>query len=122
MNRRQFISRSAAALLAAGSMADWQLLAAAVSKQPNKGRIGIQLYSVNHELSQDFEGTLQKLSNMGYSAVEPYGFTTDDFFGHTMKELSKIVKDMGMSISGSHIWWNISLNDPTEKEWDFWKN
>jgi len=120
MNRRQFISKSAM-ILAASSIAGQQMLAAAMAKS-NKGRIGIQLYSVRNELPKDFEGTLKKLSAMGYSSVEPYGFTTDDFFGHTMKELSKIVKDMGMSISGSHIWWNISLNDPTEKEWDFWKN
>jgi sugar phosphate isomerase/epimerase len=29
---------------------------------------------------------------------------------------------MGMTISGSHIWSSISIQNPTEKEWDFWKN
>ena len=120
MNRRQFISRSAVTLLAAG-VADQRLFAAAMAK-PNTGRIGIQLYSVNDELSKDFEGTLKKLSDIGYSAVEPFGFTTDDFFGHTMKELSNMVDDMGMTISGSHIWSSISVVNPTDKEWDFWKN
>ena len=120
MNRRQFISRSAV-LLVAGSIANQHLFAATAAKS-NKGRIGIQLYSVHNELSKDFEGTLKKLSDIGYSAVEPYGFTTDDFFGHSMKELSNMVNDMGMTISGSHIWSSISVENPTSKEWDFWKN
>ena len=121
MNRRQFIGRSAA-LLAAGSIANHNLFAetTAITKQ-NKGRIGIQLYSIKDELAKDFNGSLKKLSEMGYATVEPFGFTTDSFYKHTMKELSDIVKDMGMSVSGSHIWSNISINNPTDKEWDFWK-
>ena len=121
MNRRQFIGRSAA-LIAAGSIAQNLFVACTASATKlNKGRIGIQLYSIKDELAKDFMGSLKKLSETGYSMVEPYGFTKDEFFGHTMKELSNIVNDMGMSISGSHIWSNISVNDPTEKEWDFWK-
>ncbi|MDR2231840.1 MAG: sugar phosphate isomerase/epimerase [Tannerella sp.] len=120
MNRRQFINRSAI-LLAAGSLANQSMLAAA-AQQAGKRRIGIQLYSVKDELPKDFMGTLKKLSDIGYSAIEPYGFTKDDFFGHTMKELSVIAKDLGMSVSGSHIWSNIQVENPTEKEWDFWKN
>jgi len=119
MNRRQFISRSAM-LLAAGSVAGQQVFAESMAKS-NKGRIGIQLYSVKDELPKDFDGTLKKLSAMGYSSIEPYGFAEDDFFGHTMKELSKKVKDMGMSVSGSHIWTGIKPKDPDTKEWDFWK-
>jgi len=119
MNRRQFINRSTA-LLAAGAITN-QFFSCNFVKS-NKGRIGIQLYSVKEELAKDFMGTLKKLSAMGYSSVEPYGFTTDDFFGRTMKELSSIVNDMGMTISGSHIWSSISVENPTDKEWDFWKN
>ena len=119
MNRRQFISRSAA-LLAIAGLARQDILATTVAK-PNKGRIGIQLYSIKDELGKDFKGSLKKLSDIGYSMIEPYGFTTDDFFGYTMKELSNIAGDMGMNISGSHIWSNINVDNPTDKEWDFWK-
>jgi sugar phosphate isomerase/epimerase len=116
MNRRQFINRTA--LLAAGAIASQQIFTACAA---NKGRIGIQLYTIREELAKDFTGSLKKLSDIGYSLVEPYGFTKDDFFGHTMKELSAMVNDMGMSISGSHIWSNISVNDPDDKVRDFWK-
>jgi len=119
MNRRQFINRSAM-LLAASSIAGQQVFAAAMAKA-NKGRIGIQLYSVKDELSKDFTGTLKKLSDMGYSAVEPYGFNGDKFFGRTMKELSILVKDMGMTISGTHTGSGLLPADTNAKEWDFWK-
>ena len=119
MNRRQFINRSAA-LAAASVFAGQHLLSSAYTAK-SKNRIGIQLYSIKDELAKDFTGSLQKLADIGYSSIEPYGFTTDDFFGHRMKELSHIAKDMGMSVSGSHIWSNINVENSTDKEWDFWK-
>ena len=118
MNRRQFINRGAA-LLAVGSIVSQYACTSAA--KPNKGRIGIQLYSVKDELPKDFEGTLKKLSAMGYSEVEPYGFNGDKFLGHTMKELSVIVKDMGMTISSTHTGSGILPEDINAKEWDFWK-
>ena len=121
MNRRHFISTSAA-LLALGSVAGSRAFAAlALAAKSNKGRIGIQLYSVKDELPKDFEGTLKKLSDIGYSAIEPYGFNGDKFFDRTMKELAVIVKDMGMTISGTHTGSGILPADTNAKEWDFWK-
>ena len=120
MNRRQFISRSA--MLVAASTLVGQSMCTEAKAKFNKGRIGIQLYSVKDELSKDFEGTLKKLSDMGYSSIEAYGFTEDNFFGHTMNELSNMVKDMGMTVSGSHIWTGATIKDTDPKEWDFWKN
>jgi len=119
MNRRQFIGRSAM-LLAASGIAGQQMFAGVMAKS-NKGRIGIQLYSVKDELSKDFKGTLKKLSNIGYSYVEPYGFDGEKFFGYTMKEVSDIAKNMGMTVSGSHINSGILPEDTNAKEWDFWK-
>ena len=119
MNRRQFISRSAA-LLAAGSMANRQLWAG-VAPKPNKGRIGIQLYSIRNELPKDFTGSLKKLSEIGYSSVEPYGFIGKKFFNRTLKELSDIVKDMGMTISGTHAGSGLLPENTSAPEWDVWK-
>ena len=120
MNRRQFISKSAAAL-ALGSVAG-QHAFAAMSVEPNKGRIGIQLYSIKDELPKDFEGSLKKLSAMGYSEVEPYGLFGEKFLNRvTMKELSDMVKDMGMTISGTHTGSGLLSGDINAPEWDFWK-
>lgn len=119
MNRRNFIKRSAAVLAVSGFAG--QKMLAATAAAPNKGRIGIQLYSVKDELPKDFLGTLKKLSEIGYSAVEPYGFNGDKFFGRTMKELSDIVKDMGMTVSGTHTGSGLLPEDMTDPKWDFWK-
>ena len=121
MNRRNFISKSAM-LLALGGVAGREALAAPLEvSKANKGRIGIQLYSVKDELPKDFLGTLKKLSDIGYSSVEPYGYNGEKFFNRTMKELSDIVKDMGMTISGTHTGSGILPADTNAKEWDFWK-
>ena len=119
MNRRQFINRSAA-LLAAGSIAHQHLFATEAAKL-NKGRIGIQLYSIKDELPKDFTGSLKKLSDMGYSSVEPYGFNGEKFFNRTMKELSIMVKDMGMTISGTHTGSRMLPEDINDPAWDIWK-
>ena len=119
MNRRQFINKSMM-LLVASSITSQQMFASAMAKS-NKGRIGIQLYSVKDELPKDFVGTLKKLSDIGYSSVEPYAFDGDRFFGRTMKELSNLVKDMGMTISGTHTGTGLLPEDTNAKEWDFWK-
>jgi len=66
-------------------------------------------------------GSLKKLSDMGYALVEPYSFNGDKFLGHTMKELSAIVKDMGMSISGTHTGSSLMPEDTNDPKWDFWK-
>ncbi len=121
MDRRSFITKSAT-LLAMGSIGQHAFsFPAMAAAKPNKGRIGIQLYSVKDELPGDFTGTLKRLSGFGYSAVEPYGFNGDKFFGKTMKELSDVVKDMGMSISSTHTGSGILPEDINAKEWDFWK-
>jgi sugar phosphate isomerase/epimerase len=101
-------------------MANQSMFAAAMTKI-NKGRIGVQLYSVREELPKDFEGTLKKLSAIGYSEVEAYGFEGDKFVGHTMKEMSDLIKGMGMTISGSHINVGLLSEDTNAKEWDTWK-
>ena len=119
MNRRDFINKSAT-LLALSSVAGQHALAATFAKL-NKGRIGIQLYSVKDELPNDFVGTLKKLSDIGYSQVEPYGFDGERFLNRTMKELSVIVNDMGMTISSTHCGSGILPEDTNDKEWDFWK-
>jgi len=119
MNRRQFIKKSAI-LLTISSLAGRNMFAEATAKM-SKSRTGIQLYSVKDELPKDFEGTLKRLSAMGYSSIEPYGFDGDKFFNRTMKELSNLVKDMGMTISGTHTGSEMLPEDTEAKEWDFWK-
>jgi len=119
MNRRQFINRSATALALSGLVGSEAF--ASIAPAPNTGRIGLQLYSVRDDLPNDFLGTLKKIADMGYAQVEPYGLTEEKFFNYTMKELSKIVGDMGMTISSTHTGSGLLSEDINAPEWDFWK-
>ena len=38
-----------------------------------RGQISVQLYSVRDRLSEDLEGTLERLAALGFTNVEPYG-------------------------------------------------
>ena len=119
MNRRQFISKSATALALSG-LAGHQAFASMTSA-PNKGRIGIQLYSVRNDLPKDFLGTLKKLSDIGYSQVELYGFNGDKFLDYSINDLRKVVEDLGMTISSTHTSSRMLPEDLNAPEWDFWK-
>lgn len=119
MNRRNFIGKSA--LLAALAATGQNAFPVSFEAMAKRRKIGIQLFSVRDELGKDFMGTLQKLSDIGFYAVEAYGFDGNKFFDKTMKELSRIVKDMGMSFSGSHMGTGVLPENTNDPAWDVWK-
>lgn len=60
--------------------------------------IGIQLYSVRDGMEKDFEGTLKKVSELGYKSVEFAGF-----FGRTAEEVKALLHKYGLLVWGAHI-------------------
>lgn len=62
LNRRDLIKSAAALLPAAAWAADW------------KKQIGLELYTVRDLLAKDFEGTIAKVAELGYTEVEPIGY------------------------------------------------
>ncbi|WP_263384166.1 sugar phosphate isomerase/epimerase family protein [Granulicella arctica] len=68
ISRRSFLS-SATATAAYVAIAGRPAVA-----QPLGLPLGIQLYSVRQQLTQDYEGTLAQLSSLGYREVEAAGF------------------------------------------------
>lgn len=58
---------------------------------------GLQLYSLKKYTKEDFLGTIKKVSEIGFSAVEFAGF-----FGVKAKELKKHLDNLGMKPCGSH--------------------
>ncbi|MGA4843554.1 sugar phosphate isomerase/epimerase family protein [Streptomyces sp. G45] len=59
--------------------------------------LSVQLYSVREELAADRAGTLGRLAEMGYGAVEAYD-VTDDPAG-----LGRIADGLGLVVSGAHV-------------------
>ena len=56
-----------------------------------QNKIGLELYSVRHELQKDVRGTLQKVKAMGINEVEVSGF-----FGYTPEDFKKALEDAGL--------------------------
>ena len=63
-------------------------------------KYGIQLYSVRDVTPADMEGTLKKLSQIGYQTVEFAGF-----FGHSAEQIREWLDRYGLVCSGTHTGW-----------------
>jgi len=100
MKRRQFIRTTALTPFLAAQMR------AVLAEQVNKtflGSIGLQLYTVRHQLGKDRKGTLKAIKEMGYVQVEPYEFPK-------YKALVEDAKELGLKVNSTHIQWNSVLN------------
>ena len=84
---------------------------------------GVQLFSIPHLLDNDFKGTLELISKIGYKEVEffgPYPFSAAEtiqqwegfkgqlglknnaFYGYTVKETAQLLDDLGLTAPSIH--------------------
>jgi sugar phosphate isomerase/epimerase len=106
LSRRRFLNlaRVATAIVAARGVVDGALLPAARAATPvMKGKypIGIELYSVRGELVKDLPGTLKKIAEIGYEAVEFYS----PYFAWTFpyaKQVRTMIDDLGLRCYSTH--------------------
>lgn len=68
--------------------------------------VGIQMYSLRDLTESDFLGTLKKVADIGYKAVEFAGF-----FNTPAKELKAYLSDLGLSAPSAHISLNFTNPD-----------
>lgn len=101
MKRRHFIKTALATSLASSAT----LRAFALNKNnAYRKNIGIQLYTLRNQISQDTAGTLKAVADAGYKQVEPYGFPNAE-------DMIKAAKDFGMAVNSSHFAWE-SVTEP----------
>lgn len=94
MERRDFLKTSAAGLVL-GSTPFFNL---ACSMGPHKlSKIGVQTYSVRDLMSEDFEGTLAKIAEIGYNQVE-----FNDYYDRTPQEVRSIIDGLGLTSPSNH--------------------
>jgi sugar phosphate isomerase/epimerase len=77
------------------------MLFAVSSQAATSPRLAVQLWSVKDEIKQDFEGTLDKLSKLGFQGVEFAGE-----FGKYQADpagLSAFLKKTGLQCAGAHM-------------------
>ncbi|HSL31729.1 MAG TPA: sugar phosphate isomerase/epimerase [Anaerolineales bacterium] len=59
--------------------------------------IALQLYTLRDQLAQDFEGTVRKVSDMGYTGVE-----TANMFGESPASAARLFTELGLTVCGAH--------------------
>src|SRR5689334_4012519 len=89
LSRRKFIVSAAG--VAASTMLGQP--STAFAKPPKIG-FGVQLYTVQSELTKDPEGTLRKIADIGYRMVE--------FSGDQSKVLAPIIERVGLTCRSLH--------------------
>jgi len=115
ITRRHFLKTSA-------TLAVMGMLPAGISygQVKKEKAIGLQLWSINRAIAENFEAAIKSVVDIGYKRFESYGYTDGKFFGKSPRELKKFLSDQNAQMTGSHITLNMLESDDT-KGWDFWK-
>jgi sugar phosphate isomerase/epimerase len=98
ISRRSFLKITAGAT-AATSLGG--LVGCRVTAARRTVPVGVQLYSVRHELAADLPGTISRLSTIGFEGVE-----FADYFGRSAQEWRSLLDDNGLRCCGTHIYLN----------------
>ena len=73
--------------------------------------IGLQLYTLRDLTQKDFLGTIRKVADMGYKAVEFAGY-----FNTPAKELKSLLHEVGLVAPSAHV--GLNFNEPDKLESD----
>jgi sugar phosphate isomerase/epimerase len=67
--------------------------------------LALQLFSVRGECEKDLAVTLKRVAEIGYAAVEPWGFSGEslEWMGHEAKDVRAMLDDAGLKCCGFHI-------------------
>ena len=65
--------------------------------------VGLQIYTVRDQIDElGVEAVLEKVAQIGYKWIEPYGYEDRKFLGKTPREFKSIVEGLGMTIPSVH--------------------
>jgi len=76
--------------------------------------IGLQLYSVRADMSEDPVATVAAVGEMGYTFVEAAGYGDGQFYGMDPLEFKELCETNGLQFLGSHT----GMDVPDETIWD----
>jgi sugar phosphate isomerase/epimerase len=79
----------------------------------SKVPIGLQLFSVRGECAKDLPATLERIAQIGYVAVEPWGYTGEalEWMGHSPQVLRDMLDGSGLACCGMHLRTEALLGD-----------
>ncbi len=124
--KREFLKKLG--MITVGSMFGGSMVKASAAETNSnmfarKKEIGLQLYSLGRELTDDVPAGLKKVVDIGYTTAECAGYGDRKMYGYEMSEFNKIAKDAGLKITGTHV--NPPMRKYTKENMgeiaDFWK-
>jgi sugar phosphate isomerase/epimerase len=81
-------------------------------------KIGLQLYTLRHEMGKDAKGTLAKVAAQGYKTVETFGYGNGKWFGMNAAELRAELKSHGLTTPSGHTFpASVFLQSGWEEKW-----
>lgn len=124
LTRKEFINKSAAAVVGASIFAPHWLHGLAENKAKGVGPIGFQSWTIREVLVKDFSGTLKMMAGLGYQSIEmcsPPGYANAGFGPlQSMKasEMKRILNDANISCVSCHYGFK-ELKDNLQARMDF---
>ena len=100
-SRREFLRRASA--LGVSTIIP---LETALAQSRKVDRVGLQLYTLRQEMAADFEGTLQKVAELGYKEMQFAGY-----YGRSPQQVSDLLGRLGMSSPAAHVGLNLIRED-----------
>ena len=112
MNRRKFIETMGIL----GAVAVLPMSGYSAAKKP-KYKMGLQLFSVNEDMTKDPIGTLKAVTAMGYEDFETFGFDgkKGTFYGYKSSEFKNILEDFQGTASSGHFGFSSYLAKPEDE-------
>ena len=99
--RREFMKRSGA--LALGGMVLPHLSGAEELLVKKSHSVGVQLFTVMRQISEDLNGTLKKIADIGFTDIESAFSFNGPYYGNKPKDLKKLIESMGMKWRAHHV-------------------
>jgi len=104
--KREFLKKMG--LLAIGAVAGSQDMTTRAtnsvwSMPAAQKNIGLQIYSLGRELTEDVPNGLKKIRQIGYNTIELAGYRDRKMGNIDIKEYRKMADDAGLKITGSHV-------------------
>ena len=105
IKRRTFVKTLSAGVAAS------LVLPSSLMAFPSKKVIGIQLYTLHDQMKGDAVGTMEKVSKIGYNAIETAGYGERKYYGFAPEEFKSIAMDLGLTPQSSHAGVNLENID-----------
>jgi sugar phosphate isomerase/epimerase len=106
-NKREFLKKLSLLTIggvAAGSLSpSFAIGKSTTSSFAPKKIMGLQIYSLGKELTDDVPGGMKKIADMGFTNIELAGYGNRKMGTYEVTDYKKIVDDAGLKITSSHV-------------------